>query len=283
MKRVNRNLELGPGHYSGGPDVAAFKHAVARELKHLRLGFLIHFDSARRSQKTIAHAIFALGLTDAARRAALKGHVGKWTQRKVRNPVLRSPADRLRARRRKPTLRKWREHHREPIAVVMYDSVTLSEIPADAPAVAGYTGGNWPTFHELADAFPHALTLSIAISASEDAECLDVEPGDASPAEAPAWVRRQHARGIKRPVVYGSVSQAEEIIAALAAAGIRRDGFLLWTAHYGTGDHICGPSTCGYPGLRHDADATQWTSEAHGRNLDQSALRPRFFPDLKQH
>src|ERR1019366_5229489 len=36
----------------------------------------------------------------------------------------------------------------------MYDSVDIKQIPADAFAVAGYTTGNWPTFHSLAAAFP---------------------------------------------------------------------------------------------------------------------------------
>jgi hypothetical protein len=185
-----------------------------------------------------------------------------------------------RAKREASAVRRLRRRIRKLLArrgpTVMYDSVTISEIPGNAKAVAGYTGGAWPTFAKLKTYFPQARRLSIAISASEDAECLDCEPGDASPAEAPAWVKRQKARGIKHPVVYGSASTMPQILAELAAAGIDRHGVRVWTAHYGAGKHRCGPHTCGY--LKSTtADATQWTSESHGRNLDESTLTSDFF------
>lgn len=158
---------------------------------------------------------------------------------------------------------------------VMFDSVDLKQIPEDAPAVAGYTSGHWPTYPHLAKLWPHARHLSIAVTASHDAECLDVEPGDATPDQAAAWVKRQHARGIKRPVVYTSVSSAQNLIGRLSAAGIKRGDVRLWTAHYTHKPHRCGP-TCGY-GLQSTADATQWTDKSHGRNLDESLCGPGFF------
>jgi hypothetical protein len=90
--------------------------------------------------------------------------------------------------------------------IAMFDDVNIDLIPKSAPAVAGYVGGRWPTFKTLAKAFPHAKLLSIAVTAAEDAMCLDVERGDATPAQAPAWVKRQHARGVRLPIVYTSAS-----------------------------------------------------------------------------
>lgn len=161
------------------------------------------------------------------------------------------------------------------LPVVMFDSTTPDQIPASAPAVGGYVGGHWPTFKGLLVTFPHAKHLSIAVNAGEDAECLDIEKGDAVPAQAPAWVRRQLGRGVKRPVVYAAVSEMPAVLAALSAAGIPRKAVRLWTAHFTFHPHICNPG-CGF-GFKATADATQWTDHALGRNLDQSLCNKSFF------
>lgn len=163
----------------------------------------------------------------------------------------------------------------------MYDSVNTSEIPHWAKAVAGYVGGNWPTYRGLVHAFPKARHLSIAISADEDAHALDIEKGDATIPQAPAWVKRQHTRGVHRPVVYTSVSQAQALIDTLAAAGIRRRRYKLWTAHYTYKQHRC--SNVCYPGFHGNADATQYTDKALGRNLDASWCKPRFLGRNHEH
>lgn len=158
---------------------------------------------------------------------------------------------------------------------VMYDSTDLSQIPSTAPAVAGYVGGNWPTFHEIPSRFPHARHVSIAVASYLDADVLDVEPGDAPPEKAPEWVRRQQRRGVKRPILYTSVSQAATLLDILSAHGIHRGDVRLWLAHYTHHEHVCGPG-CGF-GLDTTADATQWTDRAHGRTLDQSCCRSSFW------
>ena len=158
---------------------------------------------------------------------------------------------------------------------VMYDSVTISQIPAHAEAVAGYVDGKWPTYKALLTAFPKAHHLSIAVNSTEDAECLDVEPGDATPAQAAAWVKRQKARGVKRPVVYTSISQAQSLVYELAKAGVSRQSIRLWTAHYTYHPHRCS-AVCGY-NFNGIADGTQWTDKSLGRNLDESRISPTFF------
>ena len=149
---------------------------------------------------------------------------------------------------------------------VMYDSVTPGAIPAHAPAVAGYVGGKWPTYAELVKRFPRAELLSIAVSSSEDAECLDVENGDASVQEAPAWVDRQRQRGVERPAVYIEASKLAQLIQALEGRGIPRTAYRLIVADWTGAPHI-------YPG----SDATQWTNAALGRNLDESLCVDGFF------
>lgn len=159
---------------------------------------------------------------------------------------------------------------------VMYDSVTVADIPSAAVAVAGYVNGHWPTFPVLADTHRHAKRLSITVFADADADCLDVEGGDAAPAQAPAWVRRQHVRGVKRPVVYCALSSTPAVLASLKHAGIRRSHVRLWTAHYTYRPHRCSP-LCRF-GMWTRADATQYTNRAFGRNLDASLCAPRFLP-----
>lgn len=161
----------------------------------------------------------------------------------------------------------------------MFDSVTVAEIPQNAEAVAGYVDGRWKTYPELVAKFPHARKVSIAVSASADADCLDVEAGDATNAEAAAWVKRQWARGVKRPILYTSVSNWKQLDADLRAAGIKRrpygKSYHRWAAHYTAQPHRCGRSH-GMPGWT-KAGATQWTDKAQGRNLDQSECARSFF------
>jgi hypothetical protein len=156
----------------------------------------------------------------------------------------------------------------------MYDSVDLTQIPADAVAVAGYVNGKYQTFPELATRFPHAKRGSIDVLANADADFLDVEKGDATPEHAAAWVKRQLALGRKRPGVYCSVSAVKGLLELLAAAGIPRTRIRLWTAHYTFLPHLCGPA-CGY-GMSTTADATQYTDIALGHKLDASLCTPRF-------
>lgn len=158
----------------------------------------------------------------------------------------------------------------------MFDSINVGEIPAGAGLVAGYVNGHWPTYLELVRRFPKAHVLGIAVSSSADAECLDVEQGDATVAVAPGWVKRQQARGVRKPVVYTSVSQARSLLDALAADGIRRSDIRLWTAHYTFRPHLC-TSACGF-GFQGIADATQYHDHAFGRNLDASLVSDGFFP-----
>lgn len=165
----------------------------------------------------------------------------------------------------------------------MLDSVTVANLPAGADAYAGYIDGGFQTFHLLKRLFPAARLLSIAVFASGDAECLDIENGDATPAQAPSWVRRQHARGITRPVLYANAATMPAVVDALG--GIPRASYRLWSAHYdsGHGAHICGPATCAFPRVP-ACDGTQWRDNAPGAGgskVDESLLRPDFFGPAK--
>jgi hypothetical protein len=161
----------------------------------------------------------------------------------------------------------------------MYDTALNNQFPAGAAAYAAYVDGgvgDQPNYAFIVSTFPKAEHLSIALFAENNADALDVEPGAASPGDIPGWYARQVARGINRPVIYASASTMNDtILPVLSQAGIARAQARLWSAHYGLGEHICGPNSCG--ALSIDADGTQWTSSARGLVLDQSLLLENFF------
>lgn len=160
--------------------------------------------------------------------------------------------------------------------ITMFDDIEVSKMPAGPDyAYAGYTGGHWPTFAELSRRFPGHRLLSIAVFAGDDGECLDVEKGDATIADVPAWYERQVRRGVHRPVLYTSASNLVALERAMAAHHIERGAYRLWAAHYTGRPHLCAPHSCGF-GLT-EADGCQFTDRALGISLDRSILLPSFF------
>lgn len=161
----------------------------------------------------------------------------------------------------------------------MLDSVTVANLPPGADAYLGYVGGFFETWPALRARFPRARLVSTAISAGEDAECCDREPGDLDVSQIPGWVRRQLARGVHRPIVYSSAANMGACLHALTTAGIARSQVRLLSAHYAAGQHICGPRTCDYPGCP-PVDGTQWRDNAPGTGrskVDESMLADDFF------
>ncbi len=213
----------------------------------------------------------------------LRRRTPQWAWRALKRPGA--------VKRRKPAWfwvwRAWRLGKKPAPAVklVMYDDVNVNLIPKNAPAVAGYIGGSWPTYAKVVTGWPHAKHLSIAVSAAFNADCLDVEDRDARPDQAAAWVKKQlklrsqhNGYNTTRPVVYTSAAFGQRLVDILEKAGLKYDqDFMWWSAHYDPrlGEHICGPS-CGF-GLKVKAHATQFTDKALNRSLDESVVRPGFF------
>lgn len=160
------------------------------------------------------------------------------------------------------------------INLVMYDAIDVALIPANAKYAAGYVNGLWPTYSQLQKKFPKATLLSIAVNATANAQCLDVETGDATIADVYSWLNRQLELKVFRPVIYIQASSVDRLMLTMNANGFKRSQYRLWSAHY-AGQHICAPDTCGQVDIA--VDGTQWTDSALGKNLDQSALLPNFF------
>lgn len=153
----------------------------------------------------------------------------------------------------------------------MFDAVTVGNIPDGAKAVAGYVDGIYNTFHAVVAAFPSARHISIAVFATEDAHVLDIEAGNATNADAPGWFKRHDKKRYGKAIFYTSAGNVAALIATLAAAGIARHEYIIWSAHYTEQRHVCSPNACGYP----EAEATQFTT--HGETVDESKLTVRFW------
>lgn len=160
----------------------------------------------------------------------------------------------------------------------MFDTIENDQFPPGGAAYAAYVDGgigNQPNYAHIVSSFPGAHHMSITLFGA-NADAADVEPGAMSAASVPGWFARQKARGIARPCIYANAStMQDEIVPLLGELPGGRPATRLWTAHYGLGEHICGPHSCG--ALSVDADGTQWTQNAMGRVLDQSLLLANFF------
>lgn len=115
----------------------------------------------------------------------------------------------------------------------MYDSVDWSAIPIDAEAVAGYISPSGYTWPQAAwDRFPNAVHVRITPSASHTGlgvHVLDVETGDATPAQAPGWARDQRALG-QDPTIYCSEGTWTTVQNAFNAQGVAQPHY--WVAGY---------------------------------------------------
>lgn len=156
----------------------------------------------------------------------------------------------------------------------MFDSVNVSALPSGSSAVAGYLSGNWPTWLSLRNAFPRAYRIPVAIRATPVYRslvgrmvCLDIEPGDATPAEGGPWAKGEIGLGVK-PCEYANESTMPEVKASLAhwLGSAWRSKVFLWVAAWTY-----------HRGLLVGYDADQWTDHGpNGQNYDESSVSRAF-------
>lgn len=166
------------------------------------------------------------------------------------------------------------------MTIRMPDSVTpvnINMVDAKA-AVLGYVDGDWPTARQLPALFPGAkiITLTVAGGGTRADGC-DRENGDLTADEAAEWIGLAIKAGQWRPVLYASRDNVPEVLGVLGDAHIAPKQIRILSAHYGAGEHICGPRACG---AAFQADGTQWTSTypgVGGRPVDMSLLAADFF------
>lgn len=113
---------------------------------------------------------------------------------------------------------------------IMLDSVTAKNIPTDTVLVAGYVDGKFKWTTADWARFPKAVKVRIAVFApTNDGHVLDVERGNAAPAEATGWVLRRRRAGVD-PTVYCSLSVWPTVRKAFVNAKVAEPHY--WIAAY---------------------------------------------------
>lgn len=118
----------------------------------------------------------------------------------------------------------------------MYDAVTAANITKKDPnpaMVAGYIDKIKLEPWSAADwaRFPNARKVTIVKKAStNDGHVLDVEPGDATPEEAPGWVAMRRRSGLATPTIYCNRSTWPKVRAAFDRANVPYPLFWIATA-----------------------------------------------------
>jgi hypothetical protein len=97
----------------------------------------------------------------------------------------------------------------------MYDSVAWSRIPLAAGMVAGYSSGRfaWPA--AAWSRWPHATKIKIDVNGTAPhlSDVLDIERYDATPGQAPDWIRARVPFG--RACLYFSLDNMAAVAAAV--------------------------------------------------------------------
>lgn len=159
------------------------------------------------------------------------------------------------------------------------DSVNVDALPDGMHCYAGYANGTYANVSKIEARFPGVKVYQIDVLNAGVGDYLDVEKGDAQPADTPGWWHRRRQAAVARPGIYGSPTTwagAGGIAAELTSAGIVRGAVTCWTAHYdpALGAHLCTPELCGMPD-GWTADLTQYTDTG---TYDLSLLGPTFGP-----
>ena len=133
----------------------------------------------------------------------------------------------------------------------MADAVSVGGLPAGMDLYAGYDDGRYDDAAAIAAAEGGKTVIRITVFPSDnEGDCLDVESGDATPAQAPGWVSARRQAGHGGPLVYCSESIWAQVQQAFASAGVAQPGY--WIAGYpgSVGDALY-PGSVGHQWIDH--------------------------------
>lgn len=105
----------------------------------------------------------------------------------------------------------------------MCDSITANFLPAGCDLYAGYDDGRWPDAAAIAARFPGKRVVRITTDPRDViGDELDIESGDATIADAPAWLIGRRARGAD-PSLYFSTALLTAVESYLARVRVPWD------------------------------------------------------------
>ena len=257
--------------------------AIAVVALGLSLGGAPAARPARPSDKALAAANSgaASGFASAAAAADAASHAavaGSGTRRGAPAPRHSPAAAPAAAPAAKPAPAQVTAHHRhhrhaaaqaqvtatqaQPQPYLIYDSVNPQAIPGD-PVIATYADGPNPDPPSSVAAFSHVLWIDIDAS-DPQANALDIEPGCATPSEAPGWVSaRLSADPHTVAILYTMISEWPTVQADVSSLPSWMQSRIRWW--------IADPT--GSPHIVPGSQATQWY---WGQNYDISTALPGF-------
>lgn len=156
----------------------------------------------------------------------------------------------------------------------MYDSTTAGDCPRDGDLYAGYIDGRYADYGAMVQDFPDRGHVRISVDASGSAaDVLDVENGDATPAQAPGWVGRQRALGTARPTLYCNRGNEGAVDQALHDAGVAAGDAAFWIATL-DGTMVSGATAHGYPIVACQSEGSAQTGGHYDRSVVFDAAWP---------
>jgi hypothetical protein len=113
-----------------------------------------------------------------------------------------------------------------------------------AAAVAGYVNGTYAWTQAEWNLFPHANHVTISVTASaNEGDVLDVEAGDATPAQTAGWIKQRKAAGYYRPSIYCNLSTVPAVRQGTGAYILGHD-YDIWVADWtGSPHEVTAPGT----------------------------------------
>ena len=104
----------------------------------------------------------------------------------------------------------------------MYDSIEAVDLPLGGDFYLGYINGKFANFVDVVKRFGPEKTMSCSVFASTPAQILDVENGDATPAQAPQWYYISKS-SFQRPTIYCNRDTKIYVVTAFQASGFLPD------------------------------------------------------------
>lgn len=117
---------------------------------------------------------------------------------------------------------------------------------------AGYDDGLYNNVTAIKALFPTKTVIAITVKATDNfGDCLDVETGDATPQQAPGWVKARRQAGHGGPLVYCSEALWPTVSQCFSNAGVIAPGY--WIAAYPGIGPVLYPGSVGHQFVDHGA------------------------------
>lgn len=138
-----------------------------------------------------------------------------------------------------------------------YDSTTAADLPTDGALYLAYVDGRYANYSQVKTRFPRKPVARVTVTGRTfDADVIDVEPGDVTPAGAAVWAKGKLARG-QFPVLYFPESSRAAVVSALHANGVDPSKVGFFPAQYDGKAQLNQPGDVGKQYLSSDVPAGQ--------------------------